>query len=132
MELTPAEEMPPVRMDEERVFQVLENLIGNALKFTPEGGRVVVNATRDAPSRQLKVAVVDTGGGISEKNLIQIFNKFKRIDSGKETTIGTGLGLAIAKHIIADHGGKIWVESRLAKGSSFFFTLPFARSSSQA
>jgi len=68
--------------------------------------------------------ISDTGCGIHKENLENIFNKFKRIEGGKETARGTGLGLSIAKHVITAHGGKIWVESTLGKGSTFFFTLP--------
>jgi two-component system sensor histidine kinase GlrK len=74
----------------------------------------------------IQVAVSDTGRGISPENLERIFEKFQRIESGKETIRGTGLGLSIAKHIVTAHGGKIWVLSEPGRESTFFFTLPAA------
>ncbi|MCK4469095.1 MAG: HAMP domain-containing histidine kinase, partial [Desulfobacterales bacterium] len=116
-----------VKIDDEKIRQVIENLLGNALKFTSEGGRIIVSAT---PKRNQKayieVSVSDTGCGIPEGDLKKIFDKFKRADAGRETAGGTGLGLSIAKHIIAAHGGEIWAESEPGKGSTFFFTLPVA------
>jgi two-component system sensor histidine kinase GlrK len=103
----------------------MENLIGNALKFSSEGGSVVLSVyARNYGRQYLEVAVADTGCGIPKENLDRIFDKFKRIERGRETHRGTGLGLSIAKHIISDHGGKIWAQSELGKGSTFFFTLP--------
>jgi signal transduction histidine kinase len=86
---------------------------------------VVCNVyVRNYGKQFLEVSVADTGCGIPNENLERIFDKFKRIDRGRETDRGTGLGLSIAKHIIADHGGKIWAQSKLGEGSTFFFTLP--------
>jgi signal transduction histidine kinase len=103
----------------------MENLIGNALKFSSEGGKVVLSAyVKNYGKQFVEVAIADTGCGIPKENLEKIFDKFKRIDHGRETDRGTGLGLSIAKHIVADHGGKIWAQSKLGKGSTFFFTLP--------
>jgi signal transduction histidine kinase len=103
----------------------MENLIGNALKFSSEGGKVVLSVyVKNSDKQSVEVAVTDTGCGIPKENLKRIFDKFKRIEHGQETDRGTGLGLSIAKHIIADHGGKIWAQSKLGKGSTFFFTLP--------
>jgi len=86
---------------------------------------VLINAhIKNDRKRFVEVSVSDTGRGISKENLEIIFDKFSRIDQGRETARGTGLGLSIAKFIIADHGGKIWVESEPGKGSIFFFTLP--------
>jgi len=120
-------DLSPVKIDEQRIRQVIENLLGNALKFTSEGGRVVVSA---APKRNgkayVEVAVADTGCGIPGGDLKKIFDKFKRTDAGRKAAGGSGLGLSIAKHIIAAHGGEIWVESEPGKGSTFFFTLPAA------
>jgi two-component system sensor histidine kinase GlrK len=127
LELMPFPELPSVRMDGDRVTQVVENLLGNALKFTPPGGKVIVSLS---PSKDVEdfvqVSIVDTGPGIPKEHLAQIFERFKRIEMGRETTIGTGLGLSIVKHIIADHGGKIWVRSAPGKGSTFSFALPVA------
>jgi two-component system sensor histidine kinase GlrK len=125
LELKPTNDPLLVKMDGERINQVLENLLGNALKFTPKGGAVMVCVScRNGNNGFVEIAVSDTGNGILKENLENIFDKFKRIDSGKETVRGTGLGLSIAKYIIDAHGGKIWAQSELGKGSTFFFTLP--------
>ena len=125
LELKPPPELPSARIDVERISQLMENLVGNALKFSSEGDKVVLSVYVSDYGRQfLEVAVADTGCGIPKENLERIFDKFKRIDRGRETHRGTGLGLSIAKHIVADHGGKIWAQSKLGKGSTFFFTLP--------
>jgi two-component system sensor histidine kinase GlrK len=106
------------RMDGARILDVLRNLIGNAVKFTPEGGLIIL-AAYPAPDG-LEVSVSDTGPGIPQENLTTIFEKFESSDPKK----GTGLGLAIVKNIIAAHGGKVWAESELRKGSRFTFALP--------
>jgi two-component system sensor histidine kinase GlrK len=125
LELRPPSTLPPVKIDVERMSQLMENLIGNALKFSSESGSVVLSVyARNYGRQYLEVAVADTGCGIPKENLDRIFDKFKRIERGRETHRGTGLGLSIAKHIISDHGGKIWAQSELGKGSTFFFTLP--------
>jgi two-component system sensor histidine kinase GlrK len=114
--------MDRVRMDPERVSQVVENLLGNALKFTPENGRIRVDASPDGDGGFVRVSVSDTGIGIPQESLDQVFERFKRVNTGKGT-VGTGLGLSIAKHIITGHGGRIWAESEPGKGSRFSFTL---------
>jgi two-component system sensor histidine kinase GlrK len=125
LELTPPPQFPEILMDSERISQLLENLVANALKYTDAKGLVTVSTSvKNHDDMAIKVSVSDTGCGIHEKNLNKIFDKFERIESGKETARGTGLGLSIAKHIITVHGGKIWVESTPGKGSTFFFTLP--------
>jgi signal transduction histidine kinase len=97
------------------------------LKFTPSGGKVTVSlALGESEGGFVEVSIADTGMGIPKAHLAQIFERFKRIEMGRETTIGTGLGLSIVKHIIADHGGKIWVRSAPGKGSTFAFALPAA------
>jgi len=117
--------LPDIRMDSERIGQLLDNLVGNALKFTDQGGSVIVTVLLKNHGRKtIQVSISDTGRGIHKENMENIFNKFKRIECGQETARGTGLGLSIAKHVITAHGGKIWVESTLGKGSTFFFTLP--------
>jgi two-component system sensor histidine kinase GlrK len=115
--------LPLVTMDQARILQALRNLIGNALKATPEGGRVGISAI---PVEQgIQVAIKDTGPGISEENFSTIFNKFQQVSPpGSYAIKGTGLGLAIVKHIITSHGGKVWVESIIGQGSTFFFLLP--------
>ncbi len=115
--------LPRIRMDQERILQVLRNLVGNAVKFTPEGGRIAVFAGLTGQS--IKVAVRDTGPGIPENNLLSIFNKFHQVTPEKSYQIkGSGLGLAIVKHIINSHGGRVWAESKLGQGSTFYFVLP--------
>jgi two-component system, NtrC family, sensor histidine kinase GlrK len=115
--------LPRIKMDQERILQVLRNLIGNALKFTPQGGRIAVFA--GVSGQNIKVAVRDTGPGIPENSLTTIFNKFYQVAPEKSIqTKGSGLGLAIVKHIITSHGGRVWAESKLGQGSTFYFVLP--------
>jgi two-component system, NtrC family, sensor histidine kinase GlrK len=122
--MAPSENLPAVRIDVERIGQVLENLIGNALNYTDSGG-VSIGISHNGPSSgELEVAIRDTGCGISAADMDSIFNKFKRIEGRGAAPRGSGLGLSIAKHIIAAHGGRIWVESEPGAGSTFYFTLP--------
>jgi len=121
--------LPQVSIDEEKIGQVLDNLLDNALKFTPAGGKVSIGAAikkgtaTESFSNKLngfvEIYVSDTGCGIPEKNILNIFDKFTKFQ-GK----GTGLGLYIAKQIVAAHGGDIWVKSEKQKGSTFSFTVP--------
>jgi signal transduction histidine kinase len=111
--------------DEDRIIQVLVNLIGNAVKFTPEGGTITVSAEPQGEGEEASVAidVRDTGIGISKDDLSHIFEEFAQVGMpGKEE--GTGLGLAICKRIVEAHGGRIWADSVLGKGSRFTFTVP--------
>jgi len=125
LKLTLAAALPEVAVDAERIEQVLENLIGNALKFSRGNDSVVVTAiVPDNDGDVVEVSVSDTGSGIASQHLEKIFDRFKRIERGRETERGTGLGLAIAKHIVTAHRGKIWAESQPGSGSTFFFTLP--------
>jgi signal transduction histidine kinase len=105
------------------MLQVLRNLIGNAVKFTPDGGHVTVSS--NPMETGVKVSVEDSGPGIPGDSLSTIFNKYEQVTLGGSNKIkGTGLGLSIVKHIIDAHGGKIWVESTLGHGSVFSFVLP--------
>jgi len=116
-------ELPTIRIDVERILQALRNLIGNAVKFTPEGGRVRVSVRR--ADQGVEVSIADTGPGIPTENLGTIFDKFRQATpAGSYRIKGTGLGLAIVKHIISSHGGKIWAQSELGQGSTFVFVLP--------
>jgi len=115
--------LPKVSADEDRVEQVLLNLIHNAIKFTPSGGRIDVMARIDG--NNLLVSVSDTGVGISPDDLPRVFERFYKADRARAGG-GTGLGLAIAKHIVEAHGGRIWAESVEGKGSTFSLTLPLA------
>ena len=127
LELCPVPDLPAVKIDDERIGQVLENLIGNAIKFTPGKGRVRIQAAPMSNKREaVGVAVTDTGPGISKADLGFIFDKFARVSSDGQAITGSGLGLAIAKHIVEDHGGKIWARSKSGHGSTFIFVLPAA------
>jgi len=112
----------PFPMDGARVKQVLLNLVGNAVKFTPEGGRVWVRA--DSKDGAVCVEVGDTGPGIPAEDQERIFLEFQQAGTDAGKPQGTGLGLALAKKFVEMHGGKIWLESELGKGSRFFFRLP--------
>jgi two-component system sensor histidine kinase GlrK len=116
------EDLPPVLLDQERVLQVLRNLIGNAVKFTPRAGRVKIAARSFDGS--VEFSVRDTGPGIATEDLTAIFEKFHQAPGAAASMNGTGLGLAIAKHIIVSHGGTIWAENHPEQGSTFFFVLP--------
>lgn len=117
-------EIGPLFIDAAKITQVFENLIGNALKYTPRGARVEVTARR-ADDATVELCVRDNGPGIPAEDLPHIFERFYRVDKGRSReTGGTGLGLSIAKHIVQQHGGRVWVESEPGQGSAFFFTLP--------
>jgi signal transduction histidine kinase len=110
--------------DRDKVTQVLMNLIGNAIKFTPPQGRITVSASRGG-AEWAQVSVNDSGPGISAEECQKIFQKFYQVsEDGGPKPKGTGLGLAIAKSLVELHGGKIWVESEPGRGSTFSFTLP--------
>jgi signal transduction histidine kinase len=98
------------------------NLLSNAVKFTPDGGRITVTAARDAS--EVRVAVADTGVGIAPDDRDRVFEEFAQTADGREQGEGTGLGLTVAKRFVELHGGRIWVESELGKGSTFTFALP--------
>jgi two-component system, OmpR family, phosphate regulon sensor histidine kinase PhoR len=116
-----APDLPNVQIDEQRLEQVLVNLIHNSVKFTRPGGEIVLFAEPEHES--VRFAVRDTGVGIPEDDISRIFERFYRVDKSRAGS-GTGLGLSIAKHIVEAHGGKIWVESREGQGSTFYFTIP--------
>jgi PAS domain S-box-containing protein len=115
--------LPPVMGNEPRLRQVLSNLIGNAIKYTPEGGQITIEA--NCNHAEMVVSVRDTGVGISLADQPHIFDKFYRVDRPEIASVkGTGLGLAITRSIVEKHGGRIWVESELDAGSTFSFALP--------
>ncbi|MDR4504379.1 MAG: ATP-binding protein [Candidatus Scalindua sp.] len=126
LELKPPKNVPFVKIDKERIGQVMENLLGNALKFTDSGGEVIVNCgcRKGKGSGRIEISVSDNGCGIVEENLKNIFDKFVRIESGEKPVRGTGLGLSIAKHVVTAHGGIIWAQSKPGEGSVFSFSLP--------
>jgi signal transduction histidine kinase len=113
---------PEVAADRDRLMQVFENLVGNAIKFTPPGGRVVIGATPG--EKEVTFWVSDTGAGIQAMDLPHIFQRFWQASKGEHR--GAGLGLPIVNGVVEAHGGRVWVESTPGKGSTFFFTLPTA------
>ena len=121
-----SEEEPPltVRADPDRVYQILTNLVGNALKFTSEGGEVEVGIALQGEF--VCTAVRDTGEGIPPDQLGTIFDKFEQVSGSSGEGKGAGLGLSIARSLVELQGGQIWVESEWGKGSTFYFTLPLA------
>jgi len=114
------DDLPRIVADRDRVHQVLGNLIGNALKFTPAGGQVHVQV--EAATEAVSIAVTDTGPGIPGGNLPHVFDRFWQAQRARDG--GAGLGLAIARAIVEAHGGEIHVESEVGRGSAFVFTLP--------
>ena len=137
LEVQIEDNLPLVKMDVDKMQEVMDNLLSNAIKFTPEGGTVRIEAhlvrKKDrVPGSQaaleashLQVSVSDTGPGIPPEYQALIFEKFQGINTGQTAEgRGTGLGLSIASHIVKAHGGKIWVESTAGQGSTFSFCLP--------
>ncbi len=123
-----APDLPHILADEDRATQVLTNLTGNALQYTPEGGRVIISAKQI--KNEVQIAVRDTGIGIPPEHLANIFDRFYRVDKSRscQSGGGSGIGLTIARALIEAHGGHIWVESEGdGKGSMFNFTLPIAK-----
>jgi len=120
-------ELPPVLCDRERILRVLSNLVGNAIKFSPSGGAVLVRV--DTFPNEVQLMIKDGGPGIAEDQLPHIFDRFWRSQQARQE--GSGLGLYIAKGIIEAHRGKIWVDTKLGLGSRFFFTLPVAETAAR-
>ena len=123
------EALPVLSLDPSRIEQVLTNLIGNAVKFTPQDGSIAVEAKLVDGTGEVEVSVTDTGMGIAKEDLPKLFQKFQQLHTGAVRAgeaKGTGLGLAITKEIVELHEGRIWVESEKGKGSRFAFRLPVA------
>jgi signal transduction histidine kinase len=129
-----SQEVPVVRIDHELISRALANLVGNAVKFTPEGGKVTIRSelcTEPRPLEQAKIAppfvlvsVQDAGEGIPPEYHCKIFEKFGQVESRKAgLKMSTGLGLALCRYVVEGHGGGIWVESEVGKGSTFYFSL---------
>jgi two-component system sensor histidine kinase GlrK len=117
------DDIPVVQLDTERMLQALRNLVGNAVKFTPEGGHIAIAS--QIVKKGIELSVRDSGPGIAPENIERIFGRFQQVSTDTIANVkGTGLGLAIVKHIIHAHGGKIWVKSKRGEGSTFFVFLP--------
>lgn len=126
-------DLPAFSFDKNRLIQVLGNLVNNALKFTPEGGTVTITAgdAREEPG-YFKICVQDTGPGIPAADLENIFERLYQVDTPQQSSQqGIGLGLYICRELIESHGGKIWVESELGKGSTFCFIIPHSPSTAK-
>ena len=121
-----ADNLPAIWADPARVRQILSNLVGNAIKFTPERGAVTMRAERlPEEPKFLRFSVTDTGCGIAKGNLGVVFDRLAQVSEATEASrSGLGLGLFIAAELVKQHGGRIWVESEIDHGSTFFFTLP--------
>lgn len=125
------QKVPNVLGDPDHIQQVLLNLLGNAIKFSPPGSHIIVRVESDQAEEDagntLKFSVTDSGPGIPEEELPLVFHKYYRASSMRDHVDGVGLGLSISKHIVEAHGGSVWVESHLGEGSTFGFTLPAVR-----
>ena len=120
-------DLPPIQADEDRITQVLVNLVANAIQYTPEGGDVIISATRHED--EIYISVKDTGIGIPPEHLANLFTRFYRVDKSRSRNAGggSGIGLTIARHLVEAHGGRIWVESMgNGQGSTFSFSLKIA------
>ena len=126
-------DLPFISGDEERLVQVLANLLDNAIKYTPEGGQITVAARRIPPAKNkaaaqdngIELSVADSGIGIPVQDRPRVFERFYRVDKARSRELGgTGLGLAIVKHIVEGHGGQVWVEGNQPTGSRFVVRLP--------
>ena len=117
------ERLPDIAADRPRLTEVLQNLLDNAIQYTPSGGQIRVSAAADG--NEVTFTVSDTGIGIPRSDQPRIFERFYRVDVARSREVGgTGLGLAIAKHLVEAQGGRIWVESEVGRGSQFHFTVP--------
>jgi PAS domain S-box-containing protein len=128
LQLALGPDLPDVWADRDRILQVFENLIGNAIKFTKPGGRITLSA--EANAGEVVFSVSDTGAGVAQGDLPHLFDRFWQASKG--TRRGAGLGLPIAKGIVEAHGGRIWVRSSPGQGSTFYFTIPTAPQASSA
>ena len=122
LDVIPLDDAIAVRADPLRVSQIVGNIVGNAIKFTPSDGTVTLKA--DTERERVVIRVLDTGPGIPARDVSRVFDNFWQAQNGDHR--GVGLGLAIAKGVVEAHGGRIWCESRVGAGSTFSFTLPRA------
>ncbi len=131
LDVAPIDNLPLIQGDRDKLEQVLVNLLGNAIKFTPSGGRITV-AFRACPSGFVQTSVTDTGCGIDSSHLPYIFDEFSEVPSAMPASQGAQLGLYITKTLVERHHGRIWVESQPGAGSRFYFTLPIAGSPNES
>ncbi len=114
-----------VDIDRDKLTQVLDNIISNAMKYSPEGGNITVTLLHQG--HNVRVSISDEGMGIPRESQSKIFDRFYRVDKARARSVGgTGLGLAIAKEMVHAHGGEIWVESEDGQGTTIYFTLPYS------
>jgi signal transduction histidine kinase len=125
LDLAAPDTLPPVVADSDRLRQIVLNLMINASKFTPEGGKITLRAKTEGDN--LLVEVEDTGTGISPEAQKELFQPYHSLTTDKEHLSGLGLGLALCKYLVEAHGGRIWVLSEVGKGSIFSFTIPLAK-----
>jgi two-component system, sensor histidine kinase and response regulator len=130
IEIRPAEGLPPVRGDQDKLEQILWNLIGNAIKFTPPGGRITVDF-KTTPEGFVQTCVADTGCGIDPDHIEKLFQEFSKVPSPNPTAQGAQLGLFITKSLVTMHQGTIWVNSTPGAGTRFYFTVPIASSKTE-
>ncbi|TET13721.1 MAG: HAMP domain-containing histidine kinase [Dehalococcoidia bacterium] len=121
--------LPSISADRTRLRQIVLNLLNNAFKFTPHGGRITLRAKED--DGNLTVEVKDTGAGISKEEQERLFEPYHRVEHDRERLSGLGLGLALCKTLVELHGGRIWVKSGVGKGSTFAFSLPLESSAGE-
>ncbi len=130
LEMAVSPELPTVYVDRKRIVQVLTNMVSNAYKYTPEGGRVEISA--HSTDGYVQISVSDTGVGIAKEDMKKLFTRFFRADNPMRDEVGgTGLGLAISKSFVELHGGEMWVESQVGQGSTFTFTLPLGNAGAE-
>jgi len=125
IDIEPVETLPPIKGDRDKIEQILWNLIGNAIKFTPFGGRVTIEF-RQTSAGFIQTCVADTGCGIDPEHLSKIFHEFSRVPSAMPSSQGAQLGLFITRSLVLRHRGDIWVESTVGAGTRFYFALPIA------
>jgi len=123
----PKEEIPKIYFDKEKIYMVIANLLDNAVRYNVSNGNIIVSIRQSEDKEFIETTVEDTGVGIAQEELKNLFKKFFRTESGKINTEGSGLGLYIAKNIIVSHGGKIWAESELKRGTKITFSLPIKK-----
>jgi two-component system sensor histidine kinase VicK len=125
----PEEELPMIYFDKQKMYMVISNLLDNAVKYNVQNGKIIVSIQKSNDGKFIETSIEDTGVGIEPETLKNLFSKFFRTSSGEKfNTEGSGLGLYIAKNIIRSHGGKIWAESEVGRGTKITFTLPIDKS----